>query len=118
MAIPPDFAHDWIDSWNARSLHRILEHYADDVLYRSPLIPELAGKPDGTLRGKGEVKLYFAKALAAYPDLHFELLGSYVGLESTVIHYRSVKDLVAAETFRFNADGKVCEVLAHYSPAS
>jgi hypothetical protein len=108
------FAEDWVAAWNAHDLDRILSHYADDFEMSSPFIAKLAGEPSGTLRGKASVGAYWRRALAHVPDLHFELLGVFLGADSVVIHYRAVFGLLACEVFCFNPDGKVSRAAAHY----
>lgn len=44
------FAADWIDSWNAHDLDRVLSHYADDFEMSSPVIIQVVAEPSGTLR--------------------------------------------------------------------
>ena len=39
------FAADWIDSWNAHDLNRILSHYTDDFEMASPVIIQVANEP-------------------------------------------------------------------------
>jgi len=51
-----DFARDWIESWNAHDLERILGHYADDFEMTSPLIVQRLGITDGKLKGKDAVR--------------------------------------------------------------
>ena len=74
------FAADWISSWNARDLERVLSHYADDFEMSSPIIIQVAGEPSGTLRGKGAIRAYWSAALELIPDLHFELISVLVGV--------------------------------------
>lgn len=107
-------ANDWIASWNAHDLERILEHYAEDVEFTSPFVTKLLGKPDGTLRGKSALREYFGRGLVAYPQLRFEFIRLYPGVRSYVLEYQSVNQLRAAEMMEFDAQGKVCRVLAHY----
>ena len=52
------FAADWIESWNAHDLNRILSHYTDDFEMSSPVIIQVAGEPSGTLKGKAAVAAY------------------------------------------------------------
>jgi len=108
-----EFAADWIDAWNQHDLERILAHYADDFEMSSPMIIKMAGEPTGTLKGKQLVGQYWAKALQLFPDLHFQLHSSLVGVNSIVINYQGVSS-PAAEVFYFNADGKVVKAFAHY----
>jgi ketosteroid isomerase-like protein len=53
-----EFAQEWIDSWNARDINRILSHYVDDFEMRSPIIVERMGIASGVLKGKTAVKSY------------------------------------------------------------
>jgi len=48
-----EFAQDWIESWNAHDMERILSHYTDDFEMSSPLIVERLGQSLGVLRGVG-----------------------------------------------------------------
>jgi hypothetical protein len=107
------FADDWIASWNAHDLERILSHYTDDFEMSSPVIVQMMGEPSGVLKGKPAVRAYWAKALEKIPDLHFELLTVFTGAHSVVIHYHGPKGL-GAEVFWFNAAGKVDRAAAHY----
>jgi len=83
------FAGDWVAAWNSHDLDRILEHYQEGFEMASPLIVRLAGEPSGKLRGKPAIREYWRRALAAAPQLRFELLDVFVGVDSMVIHYRS-----------------------------
>lgn len=109
------FANEWIDAWNAHDLKKILSHYADEVEFSSPFVIQLFNEPSGSLRGKKELETYFAKGLAAYPDLKFELLHVLPSIQSVVLSYRSVKNLLAAEVMFFDSEGKVIKVVAHYT---
>jgi len=107
------FATDWIDSWNKHDLVRILSHYADDFEMSSPVIVKLVGEPSGTLKGKEAVGAYWAKALQLFPDLHFELVATLVGVNSITLYYNGVRG-PSAEVFHFNPEGKVSRAYAHY----
>jgi ketosteroid isomerase-like protein len=108
------FAAAWLAAWNAHDLDAILEHYADDVVFTSPFVVELAGRADGTLRGKAELRSYFERGLAAFPDLRFRDLEVRVGAASVCLLYRSVRDLPTAETMVLDEAGQVVRVFAHY----
>jgi hypothetical protein len=109
-----EFASHWIDSWNAHDLEEIISHYADDVEYFSVFLLKLSNNPTGMLQGKGNVKEYFAKGLAAYPDLRFVLLDVFWGVRSVVLRYQSVNNLIAAEVFEIDSKGLVSRVQCHY----
>ncbi|MEO7715437.1 MAG: nuclear transport factor 2 family protein [Capsulimonas sp.] len=111
-------ALDWIEAWNAHNLEHILSHYADNVTYVSPFAVQMLGDPRGEMRGKAAVRDYFTRALAAFPDLRFEFGHAFAGVDSLVIHYKSVRDLMAAEYFELGEDGKFTRVQCHYRPAT
>jgi len=109
------FACEWIEAWNSHDLERILSHYHDDFLMSSPRIAVVVGEASGVLRGKSAIGAYWAKALAAAPELHFELIETFVGADSLVLHYRGVRG-PAAEVFFFDDAGRVVRASANYLP--
>ena len=111
-ASPEDFANEWIAAWNARDLPRILAHYADDVHFRSPTAQALM--QNGVVEGKAALELYWARALALLEHLQFDLLRVFTGHECLTIVYRNHNGNEAAETFLFNAEGKVSHSVATY----
>lgn len=110
-----NFAADWIESWNAHDLDRVLSHYADDFEMSSPVIIQIAGEPSGTLRGKAAVAAYWKKALQLIPDLRFELISVLTGVSSITICYKGARGRLAAEVFHFGPGKKVTKAFAHYS---
>ena len=107
------FADHWIEAWNNHDLDSILSHYTDDFEMSSPVIVESMGELTGKLKGKTSVREYWAKALARYPELHFEKLHTLVGVDSVTIVYNGVRGL-SAEVFYFDKLGKVHSACAHY----
>jgi hypothetical protein len=109
-----EFAEGWYEAWNAHDLEAILEHYAEDVEMASPLVAALAGRDDGRIVGKVALRDYFAAGLERYPDLHFEPLGLFAGVESRVLHYVSVGGRPAAETVFLDENDRITRYSAHY----
>jgi len=109
------FASDWIDAWNRHDLDAILSHYSEAVTFVSPFAIKLLAAPDGVVQGLPALRKYFQIGLATYPDLHFDLHHVAVGVQSVVLIYRSVKNLLAAETMVLDDQSKVVRVLAHYA---
>jgi hypothetical protein len=107
-------AMEWVDAWNAHDIDAIMHHYADDVDFYSPLIVAVLGDPSGHIKGKDNLKAYFLKGLAAYPDLHFSLHSILQSPQSVAIHYTSVNNWNAIEVMVLNEAGKVQTVYAHY----
>jgi len=118
LPINPDsarrVAEEWFDAWNSHDLEAVLSHYANDVEFTSPFAVELTGRADGTLHGIDQLRTYFGRALAAFPELCFTDLRVAQGISSITLCYRSVRGLEAAETMFFGQDRKIVRVLAHY----
>lgn len=108
------FTEAWIQAWNDHNLEAILSHYADELVFSSPLIPLLGFNESGIIRSKEELRRYFQMGLNAYPYLHFQLRTYYRGVGTLVICYTSVNNREAAEVFRLNAEGKAGSVFCNY----
>ncbi|MFN7946981.1 MAG: nuclear transport factor 2 family protein [Blastocatellia bacterium] len=108
------FAQEWIESWNAHDLDRILAHYTDDFEMSSPLIVERMNEPSGRLEGKAAIRPYWQKGLQAEPPLHFELLGVLTGTNSLTILYRNQAGRRVAEVITFNDQLQAISGNAHY----
>lgn len=113
-AFAREFARKWIDAWNRHDLADVLFHYADNFMFSSPLIREIAGEASGSLVGKEAVGAYWALGLRRIPDLRFELVDILCGVDGLTLYYRGHRGMVA-ETFQFGADGKVVRAQACYS---
>lgn len=109
------FADAWLAAWNSHDLERVLAHYSDDIVFMSPFVAKLAGDAQGMLQGKAALRDYFARGLAAYPNLHFRLRRVLAGVDSVVLVYDSVNDLLAAEFMQRGAGGQVVRAVAHYT---
>jgi 16S rRNA C1402 N4-methylase RsmH len=112
------FAAEWIESWNARELDRILKHYAREVVFTSPFVGQFLRDGQHTLRGIAALRIYYARALNAYPDLQFALRRVYFGARSLVIEYQSVSNRLAVEMMEFNDAGLIVRASAHYSASN
>lgn len=86
---PRRFASQWISQWNERDVEAVLAHYEDGVVFTSPRALKVVPETAGTVRGKDALRRYWILALDRNPDLHFELVGVYAGIETIVIHYRN-----------------------------
>ena len=106
---------EWFSAWNRHDLDAITSHYADAVEFASPFVARILGEPTGVIQGKALLREYFARALAAYPELKFTGLHVLVGVNSLVLQYRSVKNLVAAEAMTLNAHNQITRVQVHYA---
>ncbi|MBL0216949.1 MAG: nuclear transport factor 2 family protein [Myxococcales bacterium] len=110
-------AAEWVAAWNSHDLERILEHYAEDFEMRSPLIAERGFSASGALKGKAAIRPYWAAGLAASPPIRFELLDVYAGVNTVVIHYRSVGRKLVTEILELDDEGQqVVRGSACYGP--
>ena len=99
------FAKDWVDSWNAHDVERVLCHFTDDVVFTSPLAVTLINEPSGRVTGKAALRAYWTQGLESFPDLHFALLGVDVGVNMIVIRYRNHKGRHCSEVLELNSSG-------------
>ena len=104
------FATEWEAGWNSHNLDRILSHYRDDIVFRSRKAIPLSGS--GELKGKAVLRAYWATALERQPDLTFRVQDVFEGHDMMVITYMNHRDVLAAETLYFDADGSVFQAAA------
>ncbi|MDX1694668.1 MAG: nuclear transport factor 2 family protein [Ketobacteraceae bacterium] len=109
-----EFAKEWIDAWNAHDLERIISHYADDVVFKSPVIQKLLNDPAGEIVGKSKLRDYFSVGLKNYPNLKFELVNCLEGVGNILLYYKNPLGGHTAESLEFNDEGKVKSVVASY----
>ena len=108
-------AKEWVAAWNAHDLELILAHYEDDVELTSPVAAQLLGTADGKVVGKANLRAYFQRGLAAYPEMEFRLEDVLWGVNSVVLYYINQKGTHTAEFMELSAGGKVVRVVANYS---
>lgn len=108
------FAAEWLAAWNAHDLDAILRHYADDVEIASPVAAQLLGG-DGRVAGKPALRAYFARGLAANPQLRFELKQIFVEVDTVVLRYGNQRGTETAEVMELDARGQVRRMRAAYS---
>jgi len=95
------FVDAWVKAWNAHDVDALLEHFADDVTFRSPVAAQLSGG-DGVVRGKDALRAYWTDGLRRIPDLRFEVVGSYLGVDCLVVNYRNQKGGLVNEVLVFD----------------
>ena len=71
--------------------------------------------PDAVAPSKDELAAYWRKALSVLPELKFELVSVLTSPRSVTVLYKGTRGRLVAEVFRFDAHGKVCSAVAHYS---
>lgn len=105
---PAAFARSWAEEWNSHDLNRILAHYASEVVFRSPVAARVLPGSGGIVRGLDALRQYWSTALSPSPDLHFEVLEVYSGVDTLVIRFRNQRNEVRCEVLTFR-DGLVVE---------
>lgn len=98
------FARSWVEAWNRHDLDAVLAHFTDEVVFRSPVAAQVVPESGGVLRGKGSLRAYWSAALARIPDLEFELLGVYTGIDTLVLNYRNHVGGLVCEVLRFDGE--------------
>ena len=107
------FAAQWLDAWNRHDIEAILSHYADDIVFLSPLAHQRVG--NGQVIGIEALRDYWSIGLAQQPHLRFELDRVLTGYGVVTICYRNHRGQSVAETFEFQEFGKVKRAYACYS---
>jgi ketosteroid isomerase-like protein len=104
---PRAFVEAWAGAWNAHDLDAILAHFTEDVVFASPVAAVLVPGSGGIVRGKEDLRRYWAEGLRRIPDLRFEVLGHYTGVGVVVIHYRNQDGRLVNEVLVLGDDGRV-----------
>jgi NAD(P)H-dependent FMN reductase/ketosteroid isomerase-like protein len=99
-----EFAAEWERNWNAHDLDALLAHFAEDVVFTSPVAAQILPAGDGVIRGREALRAYWSYALGMLPDLHFTVEDVYSGLDTIAIAYRN------------HAGNGVCELLTFDGP--
>ncbi|WP_084216582.1 nuclear transport factor 2 family protein [Pseudonocardia spinosispora] len=97
-----EFVEQWVKHWNAHDLEALLEHFAPRVTFTSPVAARVLSGSDGVIRGKDALREYWATGLRLIPDLRFEVVASYVGINTLVINYRNQKGNLVNEVLIFD----------------
>ncbi len=95
------FARHWLAAWNSHDLDAILGHFTDDVVFTSPLAAQVVPGSGGVIRGKDALRAYWALGLERIPDLRFEIVGVYEGVDTVVINYRNQRGNLVNEVLHF-----------------
>ncbi|MUL49510.1 nuclear transport factor 2 family protein [Mycobacterium sp. CBMA293] len=98
------FAQDWCQAWNAHDVEAVLAHFHDDVVFTSPVAARIVPESGGVVSGKDALRQYWTAALAALPELHFDVLATYVGTQTLVINYRNHRGQLVNEVLTFDGE--------------
>ena len=97
-----EFAQGWLAAWNAHDVDAVLSHFADDVTFTSPIAARIVDGSEGVIRGKAALRSYWTEGIRLVPDLQFELVGIYAGIDTLVINYRNQTGGLVNEVLRFD----------------
>jgi ketosteroid isomerase-like protein len=98
------FASEWADAWNAHDLARILRHFSEDITFTSPVAAQLRPESGGVINGKKELEEYWREGLRRISDLHFDVIATYVGVDTMVINYRNQRGVLVNEVLELEGD--------------
>jgi ketosteroid isomerase-like protein len=96
------FARTWVEAWNDHDVEAVLRHFADDVVFTSPTAARVVPGSGGVIRGKPALRSYWTEALRQNPELHFELLAVYPGIDTLVIRFSIQEDADQCEVLTFS----------------
>ena len=101
---PDEFSREWLAAFNAHDLDAVLDHFHDDVVFTSPVAARALPDSGGVVRGKKALRAYWTLALQRVPDLRFELLGVYAGIDTLVLNYRNQAGGLVSEVLVFDGN--------------
>ncbi len=109
------FAEDWVNSWNAHDIDKLLLLYADDFVIETPRALEVMPESLGIVSGKEAVKAYWLASMKLRPGLHFQLLDVLTGINGLSIYYlNTVTNKKSVEVISFNSEEKVNHISVYY----
>lgn len=118
MFDPSTYAQEWCAAWNAHDLDRLLLRFHEAVVFTSPVAQKLLPGSGGTVRGKAALRHYWSEGLRRIPNLHFEILGAYEGVDCLTINFVNQEGRVANEVLIFEQDLIVQGFATHMTPAT
>jgi len=80
-------ANDWIKSFNAHDLEKLISLYAEDAIHYSPKLKERQPETKGWVTDKAALSAWWADAFERLPTLQYELKNLVVGEQQVVLEY-------------------------------
>lgn len=111
------FAAAWVSAWNARDVERVLAHYADSIVFRSPRAALVVPESGGIVRGKVALRAYWERALAKSTDLRFELEAVFESVGGGALLYSNQRGQRVIESFEFGGDAGEAGLVVRSSAA-
>jgi hypothetical protein len=109
-------AEAWLEAWNAHDLEAIMACYAAHPTLTSPRVVQRLDLPDGTVRGREQLRDYFAHGLRVAPALHFALRDILMGVEGVAIAYTRETGVQVVDAHKLDVDGKITEAHVYVAP--
>jgi hypothetical protein len=106
-------ADQWVRAWNTHDIEAVLSHFAEDVIFTSPVAARVVPDSGGVVCGKEALRAYWSLALTKVPDLRFEVVSVFVGVSTLVIAYRNQRGDLVSEVLEVE-DGLVVRGHATY----
>jgi 2-hydroxychromene-2-carboxylate isomerase/ketosteroid isomerase-like protein len=111
------FARRWAGAWSRLDVEGVLAHFADDVVFVSPLAKQLTG--NARVEGKDALRAYWSAAVKPTRSMRFDVVDVAWSPEERllVVVYDRTKDGATAhatEHLRFGDRGQVVEGKAFY----
>ena len=113
--VAQSFAQQWISAWNSHDLEAIMEHYAAELHFCSPLILKRFPQSDGVIRDLEALRRYFSMGLQRSASLTFELTGVLCGVRGFTLTYINARGGDTTEYMELDEDGKASFVVVCYS---
>jgi hypothetical protein len=106
------FARKHVEIWNTHDLDAIMDLYSPTVELVSPLASAIADGP--VVQGQARVRAYFERGLRKYPELHFELVDTFLCHSSVTLLFRGAGNRLVAEVLFLDSESRIERVFAHY----
>src|ERR1700722_3484557 len=100
--LAPRLAAEGLAASNAPDPEAHLRRFMHDGVFTSPLAQRVVAGSDGVIRGIDELRAYWSEGLRRNPELHFEIEGLYVGVNTLVIQYRNHSGGLVNEVLTFD----------------
>ena len=96
-------ALQWFDAFNTHNLEQLLSLYHDNAEHYSPKLKILKPETKGYIKGKEELKLWWADAFERLPSLQYKVINTWLVL----IRLDKFKLQTLQQAFKFREKFKI-----------